>query len=32
MDFGQIVEEGPVGEMFANPQHPRTQEFFSKIL
>jgi ABC-type polar amino acid transport system ATPase subunit len=32
MDFGEIVEEGDSDEMFANPQHPRTQEFFSKIL
>ncbi len=32
MDFGEIVEEGRADEMFGNPQHPRTQEFFSKIL
>jgi len=32
MDLGQIVEEGPVNEVFANPRHDRTKEFFSKIL
>jgi polar amino acid transport system ATP-binding protein len=32
MDFGRIVEEGPAEQMFKNPQHPRTREFFSKIL
>jgi polar amino acid transport system ATP-binding protein len=32
MDFGRIVEEGPATQMFSNPQHERTKEFFSKIL
>lgn len=32
MDYGRIVEEGPAEDMFARPQHPRTREFFSKIL
>jgi ABC-type polar amino acid transport system ATPase subunit len=32
MDFGEIVEEGRADEVFSNPCHPRTQEFFSKIL
>jgi len=32
MDEGRIMEEGPPGEMFTNPQHPRTQAFLSKIL
>jgi ABC-type polar amino acid transport system ATPase subunit len=32
MDQGQIVEEGPPRDMFANPQHPRTQSFLSQIL
>jgi polar amino acid transport system ATP-binding protein len=32
MDFGEIVEEGRADEVFSNPRHPRTQEFFSKIL
>lgn len=32
MDGGKIVEEGKPAEVFANPQHPRTQDFLSKIL
>ncbi len=32
MDHGRIVEEGSAEDMFARPQHPRTREFFSKIL
>ena len=32
MDFGAIVEEGPAEEVFSRPSHPRTEEFFSKIL
>ena len=32
MDQGQIVEEAPPGEFFANPHSRRTQEFLSKIL
>jgi polar amino acid transport system ATP-binding protein len=32
MDKGAIVEEGSAEELFSNPTHPRTQEFFSKIL
>lgn len=32
MDGGTIVEEGTPEELFANPQHPRTQEFLSKVL
>ncbi len=32
MDDGRIVEQGPPGELFGNPQNPRTQEFLSKIL
>jgi polar amino acid transport system ATP-binding protein len=32
MDSGQIVEEGRAEDVFANPQHQRTRDFFSKIL
>ena len=32
MDEGKIVEQGTPGEVFDNPQHPRLQEFLSKVL
>ena len=32
MDEGLIVEEGKPEDVFNNPVHPRTKEFFSKIL
>ena len=32
MDEGKIVEQGPPEEIFNNPQHPRLQEFLSKVL
>ena len=32
MDGGNIVEEGNPREIMANPQHPRTQDFLSKVL
>ncbi len=32
MDEGQILEENTPNEFFDNPQHPRSQEFLSKIL
>ena len=32
MDEGRVVEEGLAAEVFANPQHQRTKDFFSKIL
>jgi ABC-type polar amino acid transport system ATPase subunit len=32
MDEGRIVEEGHPAALLANPQHPRTQSFMSKIL
>ena len=32
MDAGKIVEQGPPEELFGNPQHPRLQEFLSKVL
>ena len=32
MDEGKIVEQGTPAEIFNNPQHPRLQEFLSKVL
>jgi len=32
MDEGLVVEDGDPETIFTNPQHPRTQDFFSKIL
>ena len=32
MDGGRIVEEGDPRQVLANPQHPRTQDFLSKVL
>ena len=32
MDEGKIVEQGSPEEVFGNPQHPRLQEFLSKVL
>ncbi|MDQ1909128.1 amino acid ABC transporter ATP-binding protein [Paenibacillus sp. GD4] len=32
MDGGNIVEQGKPENVFANPQHPRTQEFLRKVL
>jgi len=32
MDGGVIVEEGAPREVLANPQHPRTKDFLSKVL
>ncbi|WP_426454105.1 amino acid ABC transporter ATP-binding protein [Paenibacillus sp. S-38] len=32
MDGGKIVEQGRPADVFANPQHPRTQEFLRKVL
>lgn len=32
MDEGVVVEDGDPEQVFTNPQHPRTREFFSKIL
>ncbi|MFJ4044307.1 amino acid ABC transporter ATP-binding protein [Microbacterium sp. NPDC089987] len=32
MDDGQIVEQGDPREVLANPQHPRTQDFLSRVL
>ena len=32
MDGGKIVEQGPPEAVFGNPQHPRLQDFLSKVL
>jgi polar amino acid transport system ATP-binding protein len=32
MDGGYIVEQGDPREVLANPQHPRTQDFLSRVL
>ena len=32
MDEGKLVEQGTPEEIFNNPQHPRLQEFLSKVL
>jgi ABC-type polar amino acid transport system ATPase subunit len=32
MDEGRVVEEGLAAEVFSNPKHQRTKDFFSKIL
>jgi polar amino acid transport system ATP-binding protein len=32
IDEGVIAEQGTPEEVFGNPQHPRTQEFLSKVL
>lgn len=32
MDQGQVLEEAPPQEFFANPKHARLQDFFSKVL
>ena len=32
MDGGKILEEGDPVTFFENPQHPRAQEFISKII
>lgn len=32
MDGGLVVEKGTPAEVFANPTHPRTQDFLNKVL
>jgi polar amino acid transport system ATP-binding protein len=32
MADGKIIEQGPPGEFFGNPQHPKTQAFLGQIL
>jgi len=32
MDEGQIIEEAPPDQLFANPKHERTKRFLSKVL
>jgi len=31
LDGGVIIEEGPAGEFFSNPQNPRTKEFLQRL-
>jgi cystine transport system ATP-binding protein len=32
MDGGVVIEQGTPAEMFAAPQHERTQQFLSQVL
>ena len=32
MDEGKLVEQGTPEDIFGNPQHPRLQDFLSKVL
>jgi polar amino acid transport system ATP-binding protein len=32
MDYGVVLEQGHPREILANPQHPRTRDFLSKVL
>ena len=32
MDDGVVVEQGPPGEVLANPKHPRTRSFLSRFI
>ena len=32
MADGKVLEEGPPADIFGNPQHPRLQDFLSKVL
>jgi len=32
MDHGLLVEQNTPAELFSNPQHPRLQDFLSKVL
>jgi len=32
MDYGIVLEQGHPREILANPRHPRTQDFLSKVL
>jgi polar amino acid transport system ATP-binding protein len=32
MDYGVVLEQGHPREILANPRHPRTQDFLSKVL
>jgi polar amino acid transport system ATP-binding protein len=32
MDEGKILEQGEPYQLFDNPQHPRLQDFLSKVL
>ena len=32
LDAGVILEEGPPSQVLVAPEHPRTQEFLSRVL
>ena len=32
MDEGKILEQGRPGDIFENPQNPRTRDFLSKVI
>ena len=32
LDAGQILEEGPPEQIFADPREPRTREFLARVL
>jgi len=32
MDDGRVVEQNTPAEFFAHPEHPRLQDFLSKVL
>jgi polar amino acid transport system ATP-binding protein len=32
LDDGTIIEEGPPGRMFSDPQQPRTRQFLQRII
>jgi polar amino acid transport system ATP-binding protein len=32
LDAGVILEEGPPGEIFTTPHHPRTSQFLERII
>jgi polar amino acid transport system ATP-binding protein len=32
MDYGVVVEKGSPRDVISNPQHPRTQDFLSRVL
>jgi polar amino acid transport system ATP-binding protein len=32
LDAGVILEQGPPGQIFENPQEPRTQQFLQRIV
>ena len=32
LDHGEVVEEGPPGQVLRSPRHPRTRDFLAKVL